>query len=108
METNAVQQEILLIKNSSFSLRQLSEKNIQENGQSLSPDEQLTAACWNGWLNTMLPEIVDTSGNGNKLYLWEIMQAKSLLNIELCESPQVIDIHYSINPYAVLTTMCYE
>ena len=108
MKTNTAQQEILLIKNSSFSQRQLLAKNTSEDSQKLDPDEQLEAACWNGWLNAMLPEIVDTSATGEKLYLWQIMQAKSLFNIELCESPQMQDIQYSINPYVILTAMCYE
>jgi hypothetical protein len=108
MKTNAIQQEILLIKNSSFSQRQLAEKNVSENAQNLPPDEQLEAACWNGFLNAMMPDIVNTSATGEQLYLWQIMQAKSLLNIELCEYPRMIDVQYSINPYAVLSTMCYE
>src|SRR4051812_11779586 len=108
METNAIQQEILLIKNSSFSQRQLSGMNATEKGQNLRPDEQLEADCWNGWLNTMMPEIVDTSATGKKLYLWQIMQAKSLLNIELCEYPKALDVQYSINPYVILSAMCYE
>src|SRR3954454_14686044 len=107
MKTNATQQEILLVKNSSFSHRELISKNPLENGQNLPFDEQLEAACWNGWLNAMLPEIVDTSSTGEELYLWQIMQAKSLLNIELCEYPRIIDVQYSINPYAFLSNVCY-
>ena len=109
METNAVQQEILLIKDTSFAHRQLLIKNASaERMQNLPPDEQLEAACWNGWLNAMLPEIVGTTNNGKSLYLWQILQARSFLNIELCESPQTIDVQHSINPYAVLATICYE
>ncbi len=108
MKTNAIQQEILLVKNSSFSHRELISKNSLENGQNLPFDEQLEAACWNGWLTAMLPEIVNTSATGEELYLWQIMQAKSLLNIELCEYHRMIDIQYSINPYAFLSSVCYE
>jgi hypothetical protein len=108
METNAVQQEILLMKNTSFSKRQLFEKEKMETARNLPYDEQLEAACWNGWLDAMLPEIIDTSDSGKSLYLWEIMQAKSFLNIELCEAPKVMDMQYSINPYAVMSTVCYE
>src|SRR3954449_5965306 len=108
METNSVQQEILLIKNTSFSQRQLFEHDRLENRQNLSHAEWLEAACWSGWLDAMLPEIVDTSVTGKSLYLWQIMQAKSFLSIELCESPHTIDVQYSINPYAVVATMCYE
>ena len=108
MKTNTLQKEILLIKKSSFCRRQLLENNAFENQRQLSYDEQLEAACWNGWLNAMLPEMVNASVTGEQLYLWQIMQAKSLLNIELCEYPRMIDIQYSINPYAFLSTMCYE
>src|SRR4051794_36305036 len=107
METNAVQQEILLLKNTSLSQRLLFENDTQENGRNLPQSEQLEAACWNGWLDAMVPEIVDTSATGKSLYLWQIMQAKSFLCIELCEYPRLTDIQYSINPYAILTTMCY-
>jgi hypothetical protein len=108
METNAVQQEILLLKNTSFSQRLLFENDTQDNGRNLPPTEQLEAACWNGWLDAMLPEIVDTSATGKSLYLWQITQAKSSLCIELCEYPQTINNQYSINPYAIVATMCYE
>src|ERR1700712_3498346 len=108
METNSVQQEILLIKNSSLSQRQLFEHNPFKNEQHLTNEEWLEAACWNGWLDAMLPEIVDTSVTGKSLYVWQIMQAKSFLSIDLCEYPQAIDVQFSINPYAILATMCYE
>ena len=71
-------------------------------------DEQLEIACWNGWLQDMVPEIVHPSNTGERLYVWEIMQAKTFLSIELCEYPQTIDIQCSINPYAFLITVSYE
>ncbi len=107
METNSVQQEILLVINTSLAQRELWEEDTSERGRSLSPVEQLEAACWNGWLDEMLPGIVDTSVAGKSLYLWEIMPAKSFLNIELGEAPQQTDMQFSINPYAVLSTVCY-
>jgi len=108
METNSIQQEILLMKNTSFSQRQLFEHDATENKRNLSPDDWLEAACWSGWLDAMLPEIVDTTAKGKSLYLWQIMQAKSFLSIELCEYPKLLDVQYSINPYAIMSTMCYE
>ena len=107
MEPHAAQQEILLVKYSSFIHWQLLKKSAMKEKQSYNPDEQLEATCWNGWLYAMMPEIVATSNTGKKLYLWEIMQTKSLLNIKLAEGPQAIDAQHSINPYTVLATMCY-
>ena len=108
MEKNAIQQEILLVKNSSLCRRPLFERELTEKPKYQNQDEQLEMACWNGWLNIMLPEIVDTAVSGKQLFLWDIMQSNSFLGIELCEYPQKPDVYYSINPYAVLTTMCYE
>ena len=106
METNTVHQEILLIKKSAFCLRQQFEKYALEHRQP-PYDEQLEIACWNGWLNTVFPEVLHTSSTGEKLYVWDITQAKVFLSIELCENPQMIDIQYSINPYAFLACVCY-
>jgi len=64
METNAVQQEILLLKNSSLSQKLLFEKDTPEYGRNIPHAEQLEAACWNGWLDAMIPEIIDTSATG--------------------------------------------
>ncbi len=108
METNSVQQEILLVKNTSFANRQLFDRDTLKSERNLPDSDWLEAACWNGWLDAMLPGIVDTSATGKNLYVWQIMQAKSFLSIELCESPHTIDVQYSINPYAVVATMCYE
>jgi hypothetical protein len=108
METNSLQQEIILLTNSSLVRRQLFENDASERKQNLPDTEQLAVACWNGWLDEMLPEIIDRTDTGKGLYLWEIMQGKSFINLELCEFPQVIDVQFSINPYAVLATVCYE
>src|SRR5437868_10996234 len=108
METNTPQQEILLIKKSSFCRTQLFGNDVSGIRQYLPYDEQLEAACWDGWLDAMLPDVVDKSHTGDKLYLWEVTQARTFLSIKLGEYPKAIDIQYSINPYAVLAGMCYE
>src|SRR4051794_28728743 len=102
METNTIQQEILLIKNSLWCRRYLLKNDELETLHNLPHDEQLEIACWNGWLHDMLPGIVNTSNTGESLYIWEVMHTKVFLSIELCESPQTLDIQFSINPYAFL------
>ncbi len=108
MKRTSIQQEILLFTNTSFTQRELNGNDNPETKKSLSPHEQLEAACWNGWLDEMMPDIIDSATDGNQLFLWEILQARAFLNIELCESPKVIDLQYSINPYAHLATVCYS
>jgi len=97
-----VQQEILLFINDSFSQKQWCEKEMTEVGKQLSLMEQLEAACWNGRLGELLPEIVEQSGYGNKLFLWEVRQGDSSLHIQLSESTIHQDMQNSIAPYLFL------
>jgi hypothetical protein len=101
METNSTQQEILLLTNTSFSRRQWSEKDASDNNSS-TDKEQLENACWNGMLKEILPEVFIQAAEGEELFLWQVIEASSFLELELGEHPEVIDKEYSINPYAFL------
>lgn len=101
MERNSTQQEILLVTGTSFSSRQLSEKDDTGSNSNLTPKEQLEEACWNGLLNEMLPEIFDQNPE-DAVYLWKIKEASSFLEIELGEFPGVEDKYFSIDPYTFL------
>ncbi len=98
MKTKFTQQEILLITGTKFSSRELAEKIVEEKNK-LSAIEQLEDACWNGLLDVMLPEIVEKSADGKKLFLWHIRQCRSFLEIELSESSPIIERENSIDPY---------
>ncbi|MDE3183429.1 MAG: hypothetical protein KGM16_08425 [Bacteroidota bacterium] len=90
-----IQQEIFLFTGTRFSSRQCWQK-LDENDRIGSEADQLQDACWNGLLQNMLPEIVE----GNKdLYLWQIRENKSGIEIELGELPSEPDPYYSIDPY---------
>jgi hypothetical protein len=101
MKTNFTQQEILLITGTSFSSRQLCEKNEQDKTQ-FTEKEQLEEACWNGLLEEMLPEIYGKTDAGKKLYLWQIRKGLSFLEIELGELPGNKEKYFSIDPYTFL------
>src|SRR4051794_9743439 len=107
MKTNFIQQEILLLINTTFSQRQLCEKDVEDN-KYFSRTEQLEDACWNGLLDEMLPEILEKSFSGKKLHLREIRQAKCFLEIELCEYPLTIEQEFSIDPYTFLPIILYS
>ena len=98
METQSTQQEILLITGTKFSEREWAEKIVEDKNK-LSAAEKLEDACWNGLLGEMLPEIVQKTTDGKKLFLWHIRHAKSFLEIELGESSPVIEREFSIDPY---------
>ncbi len=93
----SIQQEILLIKGTSFSSRQCWQKN--ENNQDLSETEQLQEACCNGLLPEILPEIC---GDNKHLFLWKINESSSCIEIELGEFPEIMEKDYSIDPYSFI------
>lgn len=107
MEKDFKQQEILLMTNTSFSRRQLSEKESYSNREN-TQTEQLEAACWNGLLDEMLPGIIQKSGDGKQLFLWQIKHNKTSLEMELGDYPAAIDHYFSIDPYYMLMKKSYN
>lgn len=101
MELKSNQQEILLITGTSFSSRHCYQKEDPENPDHLSEIEQLEEACWNGLLGEMLPEICAKPAN-KKIYLWQIKEACSFIEIELGELPKEKEKYFSIDPYTFL------
>ncbi len=98
MKTKSIQQEILLITGTKFSEREWAEKNVEDKNK-FSATEQLEDACWNGLLDEMLPELVQKTTEGKKLFLWHIRHCRSFLGIELSESSPLIEPEFSVDPY---------
>ena len=98
MKTTSTQQEILLMTGTRFSEREWAEKLVEDKNK-LSATEKLEDACWNGLLADMLPELVQKTAEGKNLFLWNIRQCRSFLEIELSESSPVIERENSIDPY---------
>ena len=102
MKTNSTQQEILLMTGTSFSSRQWCEKDGDSNQKHLTEKEQLEEACWNGLLQEMLPEICIQNSPDKKLYLWQIKEGTSFIELELGEVPEEKEKYFSIDPYSFL------
>ena len=103
MNTDILQQEILLLSGTTFSQRQLHENDPKDNSDDLSESEKLEEACWAGLLDELLPEII----TNKKLSLWEIGDSEFSLQIELSEYPSG-EKQFSINPYYFLRTIEYN
>ena len=97
MKKDTIQQEVLFVTTTTFSQRQLCEKDVSTNHH-LSHKEQLEEACWNGLLDELLPEIMERSTSGKRLFLWHIRHGESLLQLELGESTVSIEKQFSIDP----------
>ena len=98
MKTISTQQEILLLTGTRFSEREWAEKIVEDKNK-LSAIEKLEDACWNGLLDEMLPELVQKTAEGKKLFMWHIRHCRSFLEIELSESSPIIEKEFSIDPY---------
>lgn len=101
MEPNSTQQEILLVTGTSFSSREFCQTDGTIYHQ-LSEKEKLEVACWNGLLPVMLPEIFRQFSVNKKLYLWEIREASSFIELELGEQYMEFEKYFSIDPYSFL------
>jgi len=98
---NSTQQEILLMTGTTFSARQWCEKDGGKQNN-LTEKEQLKEACWNGLLQEMLPGIWEQTEENKKLFLWQIREGKSFIELELGELPEEKDSYFSIDPYSFM------
>jgi len=99
MGRNSAYQEILLIRGTSFVTEELSKKDGARHNNHLFDNERLEEACWNGMLQTRLPEIFSEAPDGRGFFLWQIKEAESFLVLELGEAPTGVDGYSSIVPY---------
>ena len=103
MGTRQAQQEILILKGNSFTARQYHSKNENGKPESLSPEEQLEEACWNGLIQELIPELYIHPGKDKTLYLWQVKESNSFLELDLSEEiPETKDNYLSIDPYAFM------
>ena len=102
MEAQCAQQEILLVTGTSFTTGNFCETSDGMNYNHLSEKEKLEVACWNGLLPVMLPEIFRQFSRHRKLYLWEIREGESFIELELGEKYMEFEKRFSIDPYMFL------
>jgi hypothetical protein len=87
MRKGWLQQEILLLINTSYTKNQLKEKGSLKAKGFKPTTKEIELACWGGLLCEMLPEIVEKSKSGKQLNLSHIFNGESFLQIELSEFP---------------------
>ena len=105
MKTTYIQQEILLIMGTTFSIRQWCEKDPGKQNN-LTEKEQLEEACWNGLLPEMMPEICEIPEGNKKLFLWQIKEGKSFIELELGEIPKKKTTIFPLIPIHLCTFNC--
>jgi len=94
--------EILLFTTTSFSKRQLCDKDPEDKNGPRSNTEQLEAACWNGLLEDVLREVI-SAPPGHKLFLWEVETEKSYLRLSMGETRPTFENSAALDPHIFLS-----
>ena len=103
MKQQHIHQEVLVFTATSHSRKVLCETNNNDKNENMTPAEKLEQACWDGLLNEMFPEIIDSGSTlSPKMFIWGIYPGKSFLLIDLADTPGGIDSVYSVDPYLFL------
>src|SRR5204862_7402559 len=94
--------EILVVTTSSFAQRQLCERDSRDESSHLTPTEQLEAACWNGLMSELLPEIMNDPFRKEKVFLWQVEAGSSYLRLSMGTlNPDFIS-DFTIDPHILL------
>jgi hypothetical protein len=102
MKQKNIQQEVLVLTQTSFAQNVLIENN--GNNKKTYPAEKLEDAFWNGLLNEMLPEIMlPMQERQSELSIWQISAGEYSLLIDMAETPDIVEDSHSINPYFFLS-----
>lgn len=102
MINNIHQQEILLAFNSSFLSKIYFDKCNAGSSDIHIELEKIEEACWNGLLEEVLPEVFTENTSDRPIFIWEIREYNSIMEIEMAESPSVRDNYLCIDPYKFL------
>ena len=105
MNKNSTYKEVLLFTGTHLSFKQYIERNDEEEGKQLNDREQLKAACWNGLMPEILPEVFGEDEDSRKLFVWELRDGDSFIQIELGEAPSDVDRFDSIDPYRFFSSL---
>jgi len=93
-------QEIILFTNTSFTKRELCEKNDITRELKGTTADELEKACWSGLLFEMLPDIFEAKAQN--LYIWKVNQAEQFIRIVMGTTPGSLEYETSIDPHFFL------
>lgn len=101
MENYSTHVEVLLLVSTTFSSRHYCKIEKSVNHDHLTEKEKLEIACWNAFIDEMLPEIF-TYDAAATMFLWKIRKASLFLVMDIGELPEDVNKLYSIDPYFFL------
>ena len=106
MKHETTNHEILLFTGTSFSRRERCNRyDEKDNGRKLSPIEELEKACWNGLLNEMFPEVLNSFSVKCESFIWHIVSGVHFLRINIGHRLDETESETSIDPYLFLESI---
>ena len=106
MKTTNIHHEILLFTGTSLANRQLADTRENANNKVYSAKEELEKACWNGFINEMFPEILNSFYSKCQSFLWHVLPGKNFLYINIGPNPVMAEHETSIDPYFFMMNAC--
>ena len=97
--------EIMLLHNSRFVNKMMLSKKEPAANENFTQKEQVTDACWNGYLPKLLPEVFDKEFDKLRK-LWEVNETNSFNELAFSDLFPCIDKRLSINPYLFYSEHC--
>ena len=107
MKNNSTVHEILLLHNTRFLLRNwLAQKKVFEEKSNAAKDD-LKAACWNGLVPEILPEIFQTRLK-RECCLWEVCETKAFIGLNYSQIYPLDESKFSIDPHIFMLVQDYN
>lgn len=104
MKTLFINHEILLFTATTFSKRELCEMDGESTNKNFTQTEKLKAACWNDFIDELLPEIMPAPYFSSKRFLKEVTTRKSYLKISIGVELSVLHDQFTLDPHVFLFT----
>jgi hypothetical protein len=107
MKNNRSVHEILLLHNTRFLLRNwLAQKNTFAENHPAAKDD-LKAACWNGLVPEILPEIFQPKVKPESC-LWDVIETKAFIGLNYSQIYPLDEGKFSIDPHIFMPVQNYN
>jgi hypothetical protein len=107
MATDYIQKEILVVTTSRTREGQRLNLDPESGGSKDNVKESFDEACWNGFLDEMLPLVIHRTSRNSPLFIWDLYIGQQTVCAEIAEGPLSYDAFHSINPYVFLAYCHY-
>ncbi|CAN5178043.1 hypothetical protein BH11BAC5_BH11BAC5_26670 [soil metagenome] len=107
MKNNSTVQEILLLHNTRFLLRNWLAQKIAFEEKPQAAKDDLKTACWNGLVPEILPEIFQAKVKLD-CCLWDVIETKAFIGLNYNQIYPLDEGKFSIDPHIFMAVQDYN